>query len=171
MKKLFLSFVLISLLVGIPSWNAFAETDAKQPANSTDAAGFSVARLVVGTGMDGKEPEGVADIFPSNTEKVICFLDARDIAADTEIAFVWIFNGKEILKTNLPLKAGYRWRTRADKRLYAKTGEWKVEAAWPWDLQVESSEPLEDVPHEARPIPPAPRGLRRSNSPWWATAR
>ena len=127
MKKLFLSFVLISLLVGIPSWNAFAETDAKQPANSTDAAGFSVARLVVGTGMDGKEPEGVADIFPSNTEKVICFLDARDIAPDTEIAFVWIFNGKEILKTNLPLKAGSRWRTRADKRLYAKTGEWKVE--------------------------------------------
>ena len=92
-----------------------------------EAGGFTIARLVVGTGVDKGEPVGVAETFPASTEKVYCFLEATQIPKDTEISFVWVYGGKEMLKTTLPLKAGAKWRTYANKNLRASKGEWKVE--------------------------------------------
>lgn len=92
-----------------------------------DAAGFTIARLVVGTGIENREPAGVAEIFLASTEKVYCFLEATGIAKDTEVSFVWIYNQKEILKTNMPLKAGPKWRTNTNKNLRGLKGDWKVE--------------------------------------------
>jgi len=92
-----------------------------------EAAGFTISRAVVGTGVENKEPVGVAETFPGTTEKVYCFLDASDIAKDTEISFVWFHGQDEKLKTTLPLKKGERWRTRADKNLGGLKGDWKVE--------------------------------------------
>ncbi len=92
-----------------------------------EAAGFNIARLVIGTGVENNEPVGVAETFPGTTEKVYCFLEAADIAKDTEVSFIW-FNGQdEKLKTTLPLKEGKRWRTYADKNLRDLKGDWKVE--------------------------------------------
>jgi len=88
---------------------------------------LTVKRLVVGTGVENSEPVGVAETFVVSTEKVYCFLEAADIAKDTEISFVWVYGGKEMLKTILPLKAGAKWRTYANKNLRGLKGEWKVE--------------------------------------------
>jgi hypothetical protein len=88
---------------------------------------FTVKRLVIGTGVENSEPVGVAETFAASTEKVYCFLEAADIAKDTEVSFVWSNGGREMLKTTLPLKAGPRWRTYANKNLGGLKGDWKVE--------------------------------------------
>jgi hypothetical protein len=88
---------------------------------------FTIARLVVGTGVENREPVGVAETFPVTTEKVYCFLEATEISKDTEISFVWFHGEKEMLKTNLPLQMGPKWRTFANKNVAGMKGEWKVE--------------------------------------------
>ncbi|MDO9351579.1 MAG: DUF2914 domain-containing protein, partial [Deltaproteobacteria bacterium] len=92
-----------------------------------EQAGMVVARLVVGTGVDNREPMGVSETFPATTEKVYCFLEATNLSADTEVSFVWIYGEKEMLKTTLPVKMGPRWRTYAHKNLRGLKGDWKVE--------------------------------------------
>jgi hypothetical protein len=98
---------------------------------SLSAAGqeneFTIARLVVCTGVENREPVGVAETFPAGTEKVYCFLEATEISKDTEVSFVWFHGDKEMLKTNLPLKTGPKWRTFADKNVQGMQGDWKVE--------------------------------------------
>ncbi len=89
--------------------------------------GFTIARLVVGTGIENREPVGVAETFPTSTEKVYCFLEGTGIAEDTEVSFVWFYGEKEMLKTSLPVKMGSRWRTYASKNLAGMKGDWKVE--------------------------------------------
>ncbi len=89
--------------------------------------GFSIERFVIAGGVENREPVDVKDTFPSTTEKVYCFIEARNIKDDTNITVVWSNNGKEVLKTSLPLKKGFRWRTYADKKLYGMKGEWKVD--------------------------------------------
>ena len=93
----------------------------------TEKMGVTVARLVVGTGVENREPVGVAETFPGTTEKVYCFLVATNIPEDMEITVIWFHGEKEMLKTTLPLKMGPRWRTHADKNLYGLKGDWKVE--------------------------------------------
>lgn len=87
----------------------------------------TIARLVVGTGVENREPVGVAEAFPATTEKVCCFLEATEISKDMEISFVWFHGEKEMLKTNLPLQTGPKWRTFANKNIGGMKGDWKVE--------------------------------------------
>jgi hypothetical protein len=88
---------------------------------------FTIARLVVGTGVEDKEPVGVAETFPEATEKVYCFLEATEIAKDTDVSFVWWYGDKEMHKITLPLQMGPRWRTFAYKNIGGMKGDWKVE--------------------------------------------
>ncbi len=88
---------------------------------------FTIARAVVGTGVENGEPVGAAEAFPASTEKVYCFVEATNITKDTEISFIWFYGDKEMLKFNLPLKAGSKWRTFANKNLRGMKGDWKVE--------------------------------------------
>jgi hypothetical protein len=115
----------ISLLVVMTVWitfPVFAQEKAK-----AEKTGLTVARLVIGTGVENREPVGVAETFPGATEKVYCFLEATNIPEDMEITVIWFHGEKEMLKTTLPLKMGSRWRTHADKNLYGLKGDWKVE--------------------------------------------
>jgi len=104
---------------------------AYEQEKSKESTGFTIARLVVGTGVENSEPVGVAESFPASTEKAYCFLEATNIAKDTEVSLVWSYGDKEMLKTTLPLKAGPKWRTYANKNLRGQKGEWKVEVKDP----------------------------------------
>ncbi len=140
MKKLFFAAIFVSVFTIGAFLNAYGQTDTiKQAPAVNEAAGISIARLVVGTGVENREPVGVAETFSSATEKVVCFLEAANIVEDTDITFVWIYNGQDVLKTDLALKAGPRWRTKADKNLYGKKGDWKVE------IRDKSGKALKDV--------------------------
>ena len=121
----------IFVFVLITAWGmvlaVYGQEKDKQEGISKVMASFTIQRLVVGTGVDKGEPVGVAETFPASTEKVHCFLEATNIAKDTEVSFVWLYGQKEMLKTTLPIKAGAKWRTYANKNLRGLKGEWKVE--------------------------------------------
>src|SRR3990172_2595008 len=115
----------ISFLVVMTVWITFPVFGQEKA--KTEKMGVTVARLVVGKGVENREPVGVAETFPGTTEKVYCFLVATNIPEDMEITVIWFKGEKEMLKTTLPLKMGPRWRTHADKNLYGLKGDWKVE--------------------------------------------
>jgi len=117
--------VLILISIGILAWIVTPQANGQEKAK--EGTSLTIARLVVGTGVENSEPLGAAGAFPASTEKVYCFLEATNVAKDTEVSFVWSYGDKEMLKTSLPLKAGPKWRTYANKNLMGLKGDWKVE--------------------------------------------
>jgi hypothetical protein len=106
-------FAMVILLISLPASGQEKE--------------FTIARLVIGTGVEDKEPVGVAETFPEATEKVYCFLEAAEIAKDTEVSLIWWYGDKEMHRITLPLQMGPRWRTYAYKNIGKMKGDWKVE--------------------------------------------
>jgi hypothetical protein len=115
------------IAVGVTILPAYGQEKAKPEEAIKESPEFTVARLVIGTGVEDREPVGAAEIFPETTEKVYCFLEATEIAQDTEVTFVWLHSEEEMLRISLPLKMGSRWRTYASKNLRGLKGDWKVE--------------------------------------------
>jgi hypothetical protein len=107
--------------------SASGQEKAKPEAAPKETAALTIARAVVGTGVENGEPAGVAETFPASTEKVTCFIEATNISKDTEVTFAWSQGGKELSKFSLPLKMGSRWRTYAYKNINGMKGDWKVE--------------------------------------------
>jgi hypothetical protein len=97
------------------------------PALAMDDLGFIINRMVISEEIAAKEPIGIADTFSAATEKVFCFLEAKEIEHDTMISFVWYFENKEMARVSLPLAKGKRWRTYSSKKLAGLKGNWKVE--------------------------------------------
>ena len=129
MKKAATVALLFTLLAffhfGLSSsvWGQEKAKEAK-PATASD---FAVERAVVATGVENREPVGAAEVFPASTEKLFCFLEAKDIPKDTQASFVWFQGDQEKRKVSLPLPAGPRWRTWVYKNLGGQKGDWKVE--------------------------------------------
>jgi hypothetical protein len=130
MKK-YGAWLFIVVMTVVTAWGmalpVFAQEKAKGEPAAKEGPGFTVARLVVGTGVENREPTGVAETFPASTEKVYCYVEATNIAKDTEVSLVWSLGGKEMWKMSLALKAGPRWRTNASKTIKGLKGDWKVE--------------------------------------------
>jgi hypothetical protein len=120
-------FVLAAATAWVMAPPVFPQEKAKEEMAAKEGPGFTVGRLVVGTGVEHREPTGVAETFPASTEKIYCFLEATNIAKDTEVSLVWSLGGKEMWKMNLPLKMGPKWRTNAFKSLRGLKGDWKIE--------------------------------------------
>jgi len=105
----------------------FGQEKAKAEGAPKEGPGFTIGRVVMGTGVENREPMGVSEVFPATTEKVYCFLEATHIPKDMEISIIWFHGQKEMRKINLPLKAGSRWRTYAHKNVGGQKGDWKIE--------------------------------------------
>ena len=129
MKKTALIIIALAVMIAFEGMVLLVsgQEKAKPEGAPKEAAALTIARAVVGTGVDKSEPVGAAETFPATTEKVTCFIEATNIPKDMDISFVWTHGGKELLKTTLPLKAGPRWRTYAEKNLRGMKGDWKVE--------------------------------------------
>jgi hypothetical protein len=137
------AMTLILVLAMMVGWAivfpAYGQEKAKEEGALKEPTGFTIARFIVGTGVENREPVGVAETFPASTEKVYCFLEATNISEDTEVSFVWFYGEKEMFKINLPLKMGSRWRTYASKNLAGMEGDWKVE------LRDSDGNPLKEI--------------------------
>lgn len=129
-KKANWMFLWIILVLGVwaLSSGAFAQEKAKPEGAAKEGGALAIARMIVGTGVENREPVGAAEKFPISAEKVYCFLEATNIPKDTEITLVWFSGEKEIGKSSLALKQGPKWRTWAFKNLRGLKGEWKIEA-------------------------------------------
>jgi hypothetical protein len=125
MRKQSVQFLI--LLMSCALVGALAHPALGQEKPKAEAKEMTLARAVVGTGVDNMEPVGAAESFPAATEKVFCFIEASNIPKDMELSFVWSLGGKEVRKINLPVKAGPKWRTWAHKNVAGQKGDWKVE--------------------------------------------
>jgi hypothetical protein len=125
------AIILVVVLAVFTVWGMICtvsgQAKPEQKATSKEPAGFTIARVVVGTGVENNEPVGVTESFPVSREKVYCFLQVNGIDKDTEVSLVWFHNQDEKLKTILPLKMGKTWRTYANKNLRGLKGDWKIE--------------------------------------------
>ena len=97
------------------------------PAVFSQDAALTIDRMVVCENVVDREPVGVADTFSADVGRVYCFIEAKDVKADTAISFVWYFHGNQMAKVDLTIKQGDRWRTYASKNLGGLKGDWKVE--------------------------------------------
>ena len=97
------------------------------PVSAMDDPGFTISRMVMCDSVSDREPNGIADTFSTEAESVYCFLEAKNIEFDTEISFVWYFEGMEKARVSVPLQKGMRWRTYSSKKLANMKGSWKVE--------------------------------------------
>jgi hypothetical protein len=125
MKKQAVRFLV--LLMSCALVGALAHPALGQEKPKAEVKEMTLARAVVGTGVDKMEPVGAAETFPAATEKVFCFIEANNIPKDMELSFVWSLGGKEVRKMNLSVKAGPKWRTWAHKNVAGQKGDWKVE--------------------------------------------
>ena len=94
------------------------------PANAVAQNEISVD-LVTATGVENRQPVGVADTFPADVGKVYAWMRVTG-AADQAIQVVWRY---ESLTFNVPLEiGGPSWRTWSSKIIMPVwTGEWTVE--------------------------------------------
>jgi hypothetical protein len=99
---------------------------------------FNVERFVIAGSVNNREPVGIVNAFSSSTEKVYCFLEARDISVDTTAHVVWYHGEKEMARVALLIRQGERWRTYSSKQLRGLTGEWKVELQDAYDTVIET---------------------------------
>jgi len=89
-------------------------------------ASFQVAQFVVCSAVQNHEPVNVIDVFPVETERVFCFLEARDVRQDTQVQIVWYHQDAEMARVTLALGQGERWRTYSSKLVNGLAGNWKV---------------------------------------------
>jgi hypothetical protein len=88
---------------------------------------FRIERFVVAGSIENREPVGIVNDVSSSTEKIYCFLEARDIKEDTAVSLVWYHGGNKMATVELAIYKGPRWRTYSSKELKGLRGDWKVE--------------------------------------------
>ena len=79
------ALLLIAAVVFTIAPIASGQEKPKAEGAAKEAEPFAITRMVAGTGVDNREPTGVAEKFPANTEKIYCFLEATNIPKDMEI--------------------------------------------------------------------------------------
>jgi len=106
---------------------AFSED--KAPAVKADVKPelFTVVRFVIARDVKDREPVDIVDVLPASTDKAYCFLEVKDVSADTDAEFVWYLGDKEMRTTSVTLKQGPRWRTYANKTINGLRGDWRVD--------------------------------------------
>jgi hypothetical protein len=88
---------------------------------------FRIERFVVAGSIKNREPVDIVNAISSSTEKIFCFLEARDITEDTAVSLVWYHGGNKMATVELAIYKGPRWRTYSSKELKGLRGNWKVE--------------------------------------------
>ncbi len=124
MKKsaILISAFILSLCI-FPTALVFAAEEAVDAEN----ASLIISRLVIAGSIEDREPVGVVNAFSASTEKVYCFLEAKEILEVTTVSFVWYYGDTKTATVELPIGISPRWRTYSSKKLGGRTGEWKVE--------------------------------------------
>lgn len=120
MKKV--SVVVLVVCLSVLGGIALAQQQA-QPA----APGLNIARMEIASNVENREPVGIAATFPATQERVYCFLEFKDVTAETSVNVVWTLGMNEMGKVPLTVKPFSKYRTWAYKTIGGLKGEWKVD--------------------------------------------
>ncbi|HEX6938722.1 MAG TPA: DUF2914 domain-containing protein [Longimicrobiales bacterium] len=86
-----------------------------------------VSRAVVATGVEEREPVGVAESFAADVGKVYFYTVIEGDFAEIQIEHVWLREGEEVARVPLTAR-GPRWRTWSSKNIPPDwTGKWTVQ--------------------------------------------
>lgn len=78
------------------------------------------------TGIQNRDPVGVASTFPSNVDTVYLWTKVLGATDTTSITCVWSYGGEEMASVELPVRSP-SWRTWSSKAIMPKwTGTWDV---------------------------------------------
>ena len=88
--------------------------------------GLTLGRFLICKKIKDREPVGVTSTFPEGTSKVYAFIEALDVAEETSLKVLWIYEGKETAIIDLSIGKSKRWRTFSSKRIGKRTGSWEV---------------------------------------------
>lgn len=92
--------------------------------------GLKISRLLVGTGVEEREPVGVADSFSTGTtSRVLAFVEIENAKAEAttvQLAWVDLATGSERGQYTLKIGAAKRWRTWARGAAPKTAGEFAV---------------------------------------------
>lgn len=91
------------------------------------ASGLTIARMEIASNVENREPVGIASSFPATQERVYCFLEFRDVAAETTVNIVWTLGMNEMGRVPLTIKPFSKFRTWAYKTIGGMKGDWKVD--------------------------------------------
>lgn len=122
MKKIVLFFLVACLTTAAGA--AWAEQQATPKAAP---AALTIARMEIAGSVADREPAGIAATFPATQEKVFCFLEFRNVAAETSVTVVWTLGQTEMGSVDLSIKPSMRFRTWSTKAIGGMKGDWKVE--------------------------------------------
>ncbi len=88
---------------------------------------LTVEEMAFCTGVESRQPVGVADSFSDAVGRVYCYTRIMGAADATSVVHVWYFNDEEKARLNLNVKSK-SWRTWSSKKI-AKywVGDWRVE--------------------------------------------
>ena len=85
-----------------------------------------VTTAVVATGVENREPVGVATSFPASVGRVYFFTVVEGDFQVRTVEHVWVHNGAEVARVPLAAR-GPRWRTWSSKTIPEDwTGEWEA---------------------------------------------
>jgi len=125
----------LAMLVAVPALalGQEAEKPAAEAAPGAEAAnegGAQVADAKLGTGVQDREPQGVATSFKPDVGKVYCWTKVTG-AEGGEITHVWYKGDEKMTEVKLPIKYAST-RTWSAKTIPADgKGDWKVEVLGP----------------------------------------
>jgi hypothetical protein len=104
----------------------FAGIAASQE-SETEAMAASIAEAVVCREVVDRAPVGAGDVFPSDVERLYCFVRVIGAGAEVEIQHKWYYQGELVATVALPVRSD-NWRTYSSKRIGPQmSGEWMVE--------------------------------------------
>lgn len=127
MTKILIVCLVLSLSVITSNLLAQEQAPAPTADKPAPASNLTIARMEIAGGVENREPVGIAASFPASQEKVYCFLEFKDVAAESSVTVVWTLGQNEKGKVPLAIKPYSKFRTWAYKTIGGLKGEWKVD--------------------------------------------
>ncbi len=103
---------------------------AQEPAAEAGPA-IEVTEAVIATGVEDRQPVGVADSFGADVERLYFYTIFEGDFPETQVEHVWLRDGEEVARVLLRPR-GPRWRTWSSKAIAPDwTGEWEAQVVGP----------------------------------------
>ncbi len=105
---------------------AFVATSlsAQEPAEQQEQAAPEVTHAVVATGVQDREPVGVAETFPMDVGTLYFYTVFEGDFPEQTVRHIWLREGEEVGRVELRVR-GPRWRTWSTKTIPTDwTGSW-----------------------------------------------
>ncbi|MEZ4268445.1 MAG: DUF2914 domain-containing protein [Myxococcota bacterium] len=103
---------------------AVVAADAPAP----EAVALQVLNSALGTGVEAREPTGVAAAFTAGADQVYAWFQVENAGPPTTVTLTWLRDGEARASVSLEVGTSPRWRTWARRRLApTDAGEWTAE--------------------------------------------